>query len=69
MYGSQPTSGSRGGGAPGAPPPQRPQTYDFCIFLLILIPVETIDCISHCEVADDHCLNMSRHRPSMLPNC
>ena len=24
---------------------------------------ETIDCTNHCDVADDHCLNMSRHRP------
>ncbi|XP_045157960.2 uncharacterized protein LOC123524101 [Mercenaria mercenaria] len=27
------------------------------------IPVEMYDCVTHCEVMDDSCLNVSRHRP------
>ena len=29
----------------------------------IVMPFEIIDQITHCEVADDNCLNVSRHRP------
>ena len=29
----------------------------------IVMPVEIIDQITYCEVADDNCLNISRHRP------
>lgn len=29
----------------------------------VCIPVECIDLVLHCEIADDSCLNMSRHRP------
>ena len=29
----------------------------------ILVPVEKADCVLHSEIADDNCLNVSRHRP------
>ena len=29
----------------------------------VLFPVECIDFVMHCEIADDNCLNVSRHRP------
>lgn len=29
----------------------------------ICMPVESLDLVTHCEVADDCCLNLSRHRP------
>lgn len=29
----------------------------------VLLPIECTDLVVHCEIADDHCLNVSRHRP------
>ena len=29
----------------------------------VFIPIELFDSVNHCEVADDACLNISRHRP------
>ncbi|WAQ95794.1 hypothetical protein MAR_028484, partial [Mya arenaria] len=29
----------------------------------ICMPIETVDMFTNCEIIDDHCLNVSRHRP------
>lgn len=31
----------------------------------VLMPIECIDLVLFCEVADDHYLNVSRHRPTV----
>lgn len=41
---------------------------DLCYSMIdyVLLPKEILDLIIHCEIATDHCLNVSRHKPILF---
>ena len=42
-----------------------------CEYLIdfFLLPVEKADCVTHCEIIEDNCLNVSTHRPIYSSIC